>query len=124
MARPPDVPTAFLRLEGAVVLGLSVFLYARGGHGWLLFALLLLVPDVSMLGYAGGPRAGAFVYNASHTYVGPAALTVWGILAEAPEPVAVALIWFAHIGMDRMLGYGLKRTTGFRDTHLGRIGRG
>jgi hypothetical protein len=124
MARPGGLPTAFLRVEGAVVLALAAFLYTRGEHGWLLFAVLLLVPDVSMVGYTAGPRAGAIVYNAAHTYVGPAVTAVTGILAGATGSVAVALIWFAHIGMDRMLGYGLKRTSGFPDTHLGRIGRG
>jgi Domain of unknown function (DUF4260) len=123
MARRADLPTVFLRVEGVVILGLAVFLYWQGGFGWVLFALVVLAPDVSMLGYAAGPKVGAVAYNAAHTYVGPAVLAVGGILAEAPEPVAVALIWFAHIGTDRMLGYGLKRTTGFRDTHLGRIGR-
>ena len=124
MARPGDLPTAILRLEGAVILSLAVFLYVRADGGWLLFLLLLLVPDVGILGYGAGPRVGAMTYNVLHTTVGPAAVAVIGILAESPVTVSVALVWFAHIGMDRMLGYGLKRTTGFQDTHLGRIGRG
>lgn len=123
MARPTDLPTAILRVEGAAILGLAVFLYGWLDGGWLLFALLLLVPDVGLVGYAAGPRVGAFAYNAVHTTVGPAALAAIGILAEAPGAVSVALVWFAHIGMDRLLGYGLKHTSGFRDTHLGRIGR-
>ena len=124
MAAPRDLPTVFLRLEGAVLLGLAVFLYTRGAQGWLLFVLLILVPDISILVYAAGPRVGAVAYNLFHTYLGPAALAVIGILAEAPVPVSVALVWFAHIGMDRALGFGLKHTSGFQDTHLGRIGRG
>lgn len=123
MASPRDLPTAILRVEGAAILGLAVFLYARGDHGWLLFLLLLLVPDIGLLGYAAGPRAGAIAYNTVHTTVGPAVLAAAGILAGAPRIVSVALVWFAHIGIDRMLGYGLKHTSGFRDTHLGRIGR-
>jgi hypothetical protein len=35
--------------------------------------------------------------------------------------VAVALIWFAHISMDRTVGYGLKYPTSFKDTHLERV---
>ena len=123
MARPADLPTAILRLEGAVILSLAVFLYVRGEGGWLLFLLLILAPDVGMVGYAAGPRVGAYSYNALHTTVGPAALAVIGILAESTDTVSVALVWFAHIGMDRLLGYGLKHTSGFRDTHLGRVGR-
>jgi Domain of unknown function (DUF4260) len=118
-----DLPILLLRVEGAVLAGLAVFLFARADVGWLLFALVLLAPDVSMLGYAAGSRVGAFTYNLGHTTLVPAALAVIGVVVESTTTVAVALIWFAHIGMDRMLGYGLKRTTGFRDTHLGRIGR-
>ena len=106
-----------------MILSLAVFLYVRGEGGWLLFALLLLAPDVGMLGYAAGPRVGAFTYNAVHATVGPAALAVVGILADSSVALSVALVWFAHIGMDRALGYGLKHTSDFRDTHLGRIGR-
>ena len=112
----------FLRVEGAVLLAVSLFLYSRLDVSWLWF-LLVLVPDVGMAGYLGGSSPGAWLYNAFHTYLPPAAIAVAGILEDSSLLVAVALIWFAHIGMDRMLGYGLKHTTGFRDTHLGRIGR-
>ena len=74
-----------------------------------------------MLGYLGGPRFGAAAYNAFHSYPLPAALGIVGLLAGAPLAVGVALVWFAHIGMDRMLGYGLKYPIGFGDTHLGRL---
>lgn len=123
MARPGDLPTAILRGEGAVILSLALFLYVRGERGWLFFVVFLLAPDVGMLGYLAGPRLGAITYNALHTTVGPAALAVIGILTESPSATSVALVWFAHIGLDRMLGYGLKHPSGFRETHLGRIGR-
>jgi hypothetical protein len=123
MAGRRDLPTLFLRTEGAVLLALATFLYARREGGWLLFLVLLLVPDVGILGYVRGTRVGAVVYNIFHTYLHPAALAVVGILSGSRLPVLIALIWFAHIGMDRMLGYGLKETSDFRDTHLGRIGR-
>lgn len=105
------------------MLSLALFLYVWGSGGWLLFVLLLLVPDVGLLGYAAGPRTGAIAYNVLHTTIGPAALAAAGIVAESSGAISVALVWFSHIGMDRLLGYGLKRTTGFHDTHLGRIGR-
>lgn len=123
MARPGDLPTAILRVEGAVILSLALFLYVRGEGGWLFFVVLLLAPDVGMLGSLAGSRLGAITYNALHTTVGPAALAVIGILTESPAATSVALVWFAHIGLDRMLGYGLKHPSGFRETHLGRIGR-
>ena len=99
----------------------GVALYWLSGESWWLFALLLLAPDVSMAGYLAGPRVGAAVYNVFHSYPLPAALGIFGLLAGAPLAVGVASVWFAHIGMDRMVGYGLKYASGFKDTHLGRV---
>ena len=112
-----------LRLEGTVVLGVALAAYAQFGAGWCVFALWLLAPDLSLLGYLAGPRVGAALYNAAHSYIGPVALLTLGVLAAMPWAVAGGLIWCAHIGMDRALGYGLKYGSGFGLTHLGRIGR-
>lgn len=122
LLREGDLPALFLRSEGLALLGLSVFLYAWLDESWLLFALLLLAPDISLAGYAAGPRVGAISYNIAHTYLIPASLIVAGVAVGVRAILAVGLIWFAHIGLDRLLGYGLKQLTGFRDTHLGRIG--
>jgi hypothetical protein len=124
MTSPGSVTGAvrvWLRLEGLAALALAVALYARGEHSWGLFAALFLAPDLTFLAYLAGPRVGAAAYNALHSYVGPLALA--GALLAAGRPLAVALIWAAHVGVDRELGYGLKYPTGFGDTHLGRIGR-
>lgn len=115
--------TLLLRAEGAAVLLASLAAYARLDGGWGLFALLFLAPDLTLLGYAFGARAGAAIYNAGHSYVLPALLAGAGLLFAMPAALAVALIWSAHIGFDRMLGYGLKRSAGFSATHLGPIGR-
>jgi len=112
-----------LRLEGAFVLAAALAAYTQFGLGWGVFALWLLVPDLSLLGYLAGPRVGAALYNAAHSYIGPVALLVLGVLAAMPWAVAGALIWFTHLGLDRALGYGLKYASGFGLTHLGRIGR-
>jgi hypothetical protein len=114
-------PAVLLRAEGAALLLTSVLLYWMNGESWLLFALLLLAPDLSMLGYLAGPRAGAAVYNVFHAYPLPALLGAFGLLGGSPLAVAVALAWFAHIGMDRLVGYGLKYPTEFKDTHLGQV---
>lgn len=116
--------TALLRLEGAALLAAALALYAASGASWWLFAVLLLAPDLSMLAYWKGPRLGAYVYNAFHITPWPLALLVGGYLSDAALPLGLGLIWLAHIGMDRALGYGLKETVGFCDIHLGRIGRG
>ncbi len=117
----PARPAVMLRAEGAAMLAGGAALYWLNGGSWWLFALLLLAPDVSMAGYLAGPRVGAAVYNVFHSYPLPAALGIFGLLAGAPLAVGVALVWFAHIGMDRMLGYVLKYGCGFKDTHLGRV---
>src|SRR5271168_3956290 len=114
---------AILRLEGAAAFAAAIALYAHAGFSWPLFALLLLAPDLAMLAYLGGPRAGAAAYNLVHTYALALPLALAGYLLASPIACALGLIWIAHIGMDRMLGYGLKYPTGFSDTHLGRIGR-
>lgn len=112
----------WLRCEGLVVLIGSVLLYHDLGRGWLLFALLFLTPDLSMLGYLAGNRAGARAYNLFHTYAASLLLALYGYASSSAMAVTVALIWTAHIGFDRLLGYGLKLPSDFKDTHLGRIG--
>lgn len=118
-----DLPRVLLRIEGVVLLAVSVFMYARYGEEWWLFALVFLAPDIGMLGYLADSRVGATTYNLLHTYLGPAILLVGGIVAESPLTYSVAIVWFAHIGFDRALGYGLKYGDGFNHTHLGSIGR-
>ena len=116
-------PMALQRLEGGVLLVLSLLIYWRLAGPWLLYVVLILAPDLFMLGYLGGPRLGAATYNLGHTWLLPAALAAVGIVAGISLAGDVAVIWFGHIGVDRLLGYGLKLPTSFQDTHLGRIGR-
>ena len=118
-----DGVRAVLRLEGFAVFATALLFYARAGFSWPAFALLFLAPDLSMLAYLAGPRVGAFGYNLMHTYALALALVLSGFVGDAPVLTAAGLIWIAHIGFDRALGYGLKYPTGFGDTHLGCIGR-
>lgn len=111
----------WLRLEGLMAFLLATYLYDQAGGSWLAFLLLFLVPDVSFAGYLAGPRVGAVVYNVAHSYVGPLALVA--ILLMSGLELPLTLVWVAHIGFDRALGYGLKYPSAFGDTHLGRIGR-
>ena len=109
---------AFLRLEGIAGAALSAVFYARTGASWWHFAALWLLPDLSMLGYLAGPRWGARIYNAIHSYVTPATLAVSALLLGSPALLPYALIWMNHIAVDRLLGYGLKYPAGFKYTHL------
>ena len=92
----------------------------RLGQPWWLFLLLLLAPDLSLLGLLAGPRAGALIYNAVHTMVGPLALLGggWWLGGGQSAAVAVALVWLAHIGLDRMVGYGLRYPDSKQRTHF------
>jgi len=112
---------AFLRLEGLAGVILSAVLYARSGASWWIFAALWLTPDLSMLGYLGGPKLGARIYNAVHSYVTPATLAISALLLGSPSLLPYALIWINHIAVDRLLGYGLKYPAGFQWTHLGKL---
>jgi hypothetical protein len=115
------LPRRLLHLEGLAVLAASLALYFDAGYGWLLLLVLFLAPDLSMLGYLGGPRTGALTYDLVHTYLGPIALGTVGVLGGWELATQLALIWLAHIGLDRMLGYGLKYPTAFKDTHMQRV---
>jgi hypothetical protein len=112
-----------LRIEGLVAAAVTAAIYARTGASWWLLAALWLAPDLSMLGYLAGPCRGARVYNAFHTYIGPAVLALSALLPGAHFALPIALIWANHIGVDRLLGYGLKYADGFGFTHLGRMGK-
>jgi hypothetical protein len=111
-------PILLQRLEGVVALALGVAAYIALEQSWLIFALLFLAPDIFMLGYLRSPRLGALIYNLGHTYAAPALLALAGPLI-GPMAYGIAAIWTAHIGFDRMLGFGLKLGYGFGDTHLG-----
>lgn len=111
-------PSWLLRLEGAVVFIIALVLYSRLESGWWLFVVLLFVPDVSMVGYAVNTRLGAAIYNLVHAYALPASLGLIGLFTANVLLAAMSLIWFAHIGLDRLLGFGLKYPTEFKDTHL------
>jgi Domain of unknown function (DUF4260) len=112
-----------LRLEGLTLFAGMMLLYAVGGGSWWIYAILFLAPDLSFAAYLSGPRIGAIVYNAAHSYMAPVALLTTGLALPSPLLLSFAMIWMAHIGIDRALGYGLKYEAGFGFTHLGRIGK-
>lgn len=110
-----------LRLEGLVVLIFTLISYGYLGYSWVLFAVLFMAPDLSMLCYFIGPRSGSTAYNIAHGYIGPLLLAAAALFLNTAAALPPALIWAAHIGMDRMFGFGLKRGVDFWDTHLGMI---
>ena len=114
-------PKWLLHLEGLIAFVAAIVVYRVLGDSWVKFAVLFLVPDVFMLGYLFGTKRGAAVYNAGHTYAAPFLLWLVAYFMHAPSVFSLCAIWVAHIGFDRLLGYGLKYPTTFKDTHLGKV---
>ena len=114
-------PGTLLRIEGAALFALSVCLYRFTGAGWGLFFLLFLWPDLFMLGYLANARIGANLYNLAHIVAVPVALAGVSLGLHWTRALPFALIWLAHIEVDRALGFGLKYPTFFKDTHLQRV---
>jgi hypothetical protein len=114
-------PSLLLRSEEAVLLFLAISVYQHLHANWLRFAILFLTPDLFMLGYHLNVRVGAAIYNFAHTLTLPFALLLASYIRHWPVALALALIWIAHIALDRLLGYGLKYPTAFKDTHLQHI---
>lgn len=115
------MPKALLHLEGLALFGSAIALYASTGGSIWLFVGLLLAPDLAMIGYLRDVRTGALLYNLVHTTLLPTALALSALAAGWTPGLQLALIWAAHIGMDRTVGYGLKYATQFKDTHLNRV---
>jgi hypothetical protein len=111
-----------LRLEGFTLFAGMTLLYAVWGGSWWIYVALFLAPDVSFVAYLADARTGAIVYNAAHSYMAPVTLMTAGFALASPLTLSIAMIWMAHIGLDRAIGYGLKYFEGFTYTHLGRIG--
>jgi hypothetical protein len=114
-------PKWMLHLEGLVVFAAALAGYRELGGSWLKFIVLFFVPDIFMVGYFFGTRIGAAVYNLGHTYAAPFLFWLAGYLLNFSPLYPISVIWVAHIGFDRLLGYGLKYPTAFKDTHLGKV---
>jgi hypothetical protein len=113
------------QVEGALVFTAALAIYGASDQpfSWWLALILFFAPDLSFLGYLAGPKVGAVGYNTVHIYGFGAVLMAVGWLLAMPVMLALGVLWLGHSGFDRMLGYGLKLSSGFQDTHLGRIGR-
>jgi Domain of unknown function (DUF4260) len=113
----------WLRLEAAAVFLAGLAAYGWLGGPWLLAIPLLLLPDLSAVGYVRDPRVGAFTYNLVHNWAFGLGLLAIGLAAGSTPLEILGTIAIAHTGMDRAVGYGLKLPTSFHDTHLGRMGK-
>lgn len=117
-----DGPTAFQRVEGAAIFVSATIIYFYNDLSWIFYLVLLFTFDIFMIGYAINRRVGAVVYNIGHSLIFPSLLVVVFMFAPGSILLGLICLWFAHVGIDRALGYGLKLSSGFKHTHLGYIG--
>ena len=115
-------PRLWLRLEAAALLTGALIAYSTTGQHWWLVPVVVLLPDLAMTGYVGGTRIGAFLYNLAHATPMPAMVIGLGWWQHRPLVLGLGLVWLAHIGLDRLMGYGLKYDDHFQHTHLGILG--
>ena len=114
-------PRLLVRFEGIVFFAIATAVFFVGGGSWIFYFALILAPDLGMLGYLLNSQTGSYTYNALHTHTLPFALIVIGYIAQSEIAVQFSLIWIAHIGVDRAMGFGLKYGSVFKDTHLQKI---
>lgn len=112
-----------LKLEEAGILLLTVYLFSTLGFTWWWFPVLLLVPDIGMIGYVINPKVGAFAYNLLHHRLVSAFVALYGLAFGNEYWMLAGIMLFAHISFDRIMGYGLKFNDSFNHTHLGTIGK-
>jgi hypothetical protein len=115
-----------IKIEEIALTAIAIYFLSKYSLGISLWAWLLLFfsPDISMLGYLLGSRAGAILYNLFHHRAIAAVVAVTGLYLQMDVLTAVGLLLFAHSSFDRMLGYGLKFSDDFKHTSLGWIGKG
>lgn len=113
---------SLLKLEEAALFALCIYFFSMLPFAWWWFPALLLLPDIGMMGYAVNPKIGAITYNLFHHRGVAAMVAIIGLILDNDIWKLAAVIMFAHISFDRMLGYGLKFPDSFHNTHLGKIG--
>lgn len=112
-----------IKLEELAQFALGIFLFSQLDYAWWWFLALVLLPDLSMIGYTKGPKVGAFLYNLFHHKALGIIIFIIGYFVLSQPIQLTGIILFAHSAMDRLFGYGLKLNTGFKYTHLGIIGK-
>lgn len=120
LAAVPDTVRPFLRLEGLAMFVVGLIAWERLGGDWLWLVPVLLLPDLSMIGYLAGPAVGSLTYNLVHNWALGLALLGAGLAWAMPVAALAGAVVIAHVGMDRLAGYGLKHTGSFQDTHMQR----
>lgn len=107
-----------LKLEELAMFGLGIVAFNQLEFAWWWFLVLILTPDIGMLGYLVNSKIGALAYNVFH-HKGLAVLVYFMGLYFANDILQLmGVILFSHASLDRIFGYGLKYRTSFNDSHL------
>lgn len=109
------------KLEGIVVFLFCLYFYNQLESSWLMFVLLWIVPDVSMVGYLKNSKLGAMTYNLAHNFIASLLLVALGIFLENSIIISLGIIWTSHVALDRFLGFGLKYENSFKETHVQKL---
>lgn len=115
--------SAVIKLEEFGMFLFSIFIFSLLPYEWWWFPILILTPDISMVGYLANNKVGAVLYNIVHHKAIALAILVTGYYLEVNGMMLAGTILFGHSSMDRLFGYGLKTFQGFKYTHLGLIGK-
>lgn len=110
-----------IQLEELAMFLLSIYLFSQLNFAWWWYLVLILTPDIRMIGYIFGNKAGAITYNLFHHKAVALAVYVFGLYLQNETIQLIGIILFGHSSMDRMMGYGLKTYEGFKFTHLGKL---
>jgi hypothetical protein len=111
-----------LKLEELAQFLLGIALFYQLSYAWWVFPALLLLPDIGMLGYFLGTKVGALTYNLFHNKAIAIFFILTGLFLWGEAVALAGIILFSHSAMDRTLGFGLKYSDSFKNTHLGKIG--
>lgn len=110
-----------IKIEGLFIFLAGIYFYNMFSGNWILFMLLIFVPDISIVGFLKNKKLGTITYNLSHNYILAIILLLVGFILGKPILTSLGLIVFSHVGIDRFLGYGLKYPSSFKDTHIQRL---
>jgi hypothetical protein len=110
-----------LKIEELLMFLLGFFMFNQLEYSWWWFLVLVLTPDIGMLGYLINTKIGAITYNLFHHKAIAISLYFMGVYFQNNIIQLAGIILFSHASLDRIFGYGLKYFDAFKHTHLGNI---
>lgn len=108
-----------LKSEELIQFLAAIYLFSQLNFAWWWFPALLLLPDISMVGYLINPAVGAVLYNVAHHKGLGIVIGLLGLMIGSQNLMLAGVVLFAHSSMDRVAGYGLKYLDSFKHTSLG-----